>query len=154
MSISEIIAYLVKDGCNNLSSKINWDTFSKNPICQGGFGDIYRGNLLDGTCVAVKTARFVTDRDPKHLKHAAQELHAWSKLKHRNIIPLLGLVVFRDRIGMVSPWMRHGNLPQYLERTQEANRAGMCVQICEGLAYLLKGYRTYVYTANNIMEWY
>lgn len=59
------------------------------------------------------------------IQHAARELHTWSKCNHPNVIPLLGLAVFRGRIGMVSPWMGLGNLPHYLEQEPEVNRQNM-----------------------------
>jgi hypothetical protein len=41
------------------------------------------------------------------LKRVARELYAWSKCKHNNVVQLLGLVVFRGRIAMVSQWMEN-----------------------------------------------
>ncbi|CAE6493226.1 unnamed protein product [Rhizoctonia solani] len=139
MGIPEVASHLVAHGCKDLSRNVDLSTFADHPISQGGFSDVYRGRLSDGTLVAVKTIRIMIKNmgpDPKHLKHAARELHTWGKCNHPNIVPLLGLVVFRGRIGMVSPWMQRGNLSQYLELTPEANRHYICVQICEGLAYL------------------
>ncbi|CAE6525732.1 unnamed protein product [Rhizoctonia solani] len=100
------------------------------------------GETAPGThakMVAVKVLRISNDnitQSPKHLKHAARELHTWCKCSHPNVILLLGLVVFRERIGMVSPWIENGTLPRYLERVPEANRYNLCVQICDGLSYL------------------
>ncbi|KAF8755458.1 hypothetical protein RHS01_05329 [Rhizoctonia solani] len=90
-----------------------------------GLSDIYRGRLLDNTHVAIKTLRVSVStltENPKHLKHAAQELHTWMKCRHPNVLPLMGLLVLSDRIGMVSPWMGRGNLPRYLEQTPDADR--------------------------------
>ena len=47
------------------------------------------------------------------VQHAARELYTWNKCSHPNIMPLLGLAVFRDRIGMVAPWMENGTLRSY-----------------------------------------
>ncbi|KAH7322154.1 hypothetical protein B0J17DRAFT_582816, partial [Rhizoctonia solani] len=57
-----------------------------------------------------------------------RELHTWSKCQHPNVVRLLGLALFRDRIGMVSPWMGQGNLPHYLKRTPGANRLSLVRQ--------------------------
>ncbi|KAG9086676.1 hypothetical protein FS749_003455, partial [Ceratobasidium sp. UAMH 11750] len=74
----------------------------------------------------------------KNLKHTARELHTWSKCKHPNVLKLLGLVVFRDQIGMVSPWMEKGNLRKYLNQNPGADRCLLSTQVCQGLEYLHK----------------
>ncbi|CUA74299.1 poly(A) polymerase [Rhizoctonia solani] len=139
MTAQEVVSHLVAHGCDDLSTTIKTSTFDEHPISHGGCSDIYRGQLQDGSRVAIKSLRISLEslnENPKHLKHAARELHTWSKCKHPNIIPLLGLALFRGRIGMVSPWMGQGILPHYLKRTPSANRHSLCIQICEGLAYL------------------
>ncbi|KAF8593986.1 kinase-like protein, partial [Ceratobasidium sp. AG-I] len=57
---------------------------------------------------------------------------------HPNVLKMLGLVEFRDQIGMVSQWMEEGNLPHYLEREPGADRPNICMQVAEGLSYLHK----------------
>ncbi|CAE6376742.1 unnamed protein product [Rhizoctonia solani] len=139
MTGAEVVSRLIAHGCKDLSSSIDLSTFGEYPISNGGFSDVYRGHLLDGTKVALKLLRVSAHslgQHPKHLKHAARELHTWNKCDHPNVAPLLGLVVFRGRIGMVSPWMNRGSLSYFLAQTPGANRRSLCVQICEGLSYL------------------
>ncbi|CAE6453810.1 unnamed protein product [Rhizoctonia solani] len=139
MTTPEVVSHLVAHGCRDLTDALNHTTFGQHPVSHGGFSDVYCGHLLDTTQVAVKALRISIQsmaENPKHLKHAARELHTWSKCKHPNVLQLLGFAVFRERIAMVSPWMGQGNLPHYLERTPEANRGILCIQICEGLSYL------------------
>ncbi|KAF8604166.1 kinase-like protein [Ceratobasidium sp. AG-I] len=69
-------------------------------------------------------------------QHAAQELYTWSKCQHENVLQLLGLVEFRNQIGMVSSWMQNGCLLSYLGSYPETDRFRMSTEICEGLAYL------------------
>ncbi|KAH7322112.1 kinase-like domain-containing protein, partial [Rhizoctonia solani] len=122
-----------------LTNSVDRATFSEHPVSHGGFSDIYCGRLLDQTQVAIKTLRIsissITE-DSKYIKHAARELHTWSKCPHPNVLPLYEMVVFRGRIGMVSPWMGQGNLPRYLERTPDVDKCKLCVQISYGLSYL------------------
>ncbi|KAG9122271.1 hypothetical protein FRC07_001436, partial [Ceratobasidium sp. 392] len=109
------------------------------PLSSGGFGDVYRGRLKNSDPVAIKTMRLQispTEDGQKSLKHAARELHIWSKCRHPNILPLLGLVVFRDQIGMVSSWLELGSLPAYISRNVEFDRCRMSTDIADGLAYL------------------
>ncbi|KAF8700003.1 Protein tyrosine kinase, partial [Rhizoctonia solani] len=139
MVAQEVVSHLVAHGCRDLSAELELSSFGEYPVSHGGFSDIYRGQFFNGAKVAVKVLRVSVDgvnRAPKHFKHAARELHTWSRCNHPNIMPLLGLAVFRDRIGMVAYWMENGNLPEYLKRVSGVNRLDMCAQICEGLSYL------------------
>ncbi|KEP46069.1 tyrosine kinase domain protein [Rhizoctonia solani 123E] len=125
---------------SDLSEELNHERFSGAPIACGGLSDVYRGRLFDGTLVAVKAWRITAQQNigqnAEQLLHAAHELYTWSKCKHPNVLRLLGLATFRDRIGMVSPWMGNGTLPQYIKTNPNTNRHNLCVQICEGLSYL------------------
>ncbi|KAG8777935.1 hypothetical protein FRC12_000123 [Ceratobasidium sp. 428] len=137
MTISEVIAHLGTRGCPDLNDQLDETSCSKYPISNGGYGDVYRAKLRDGTEVAIKTMRLLLDAEgQKHIKHAARELYTWSKCRHRNVQRLLGLVEFRDQIGMVSTWEMNGDLSGYLQRHPEADRYQISAQIAEGLTYL------------------
>ena len=61
------------------------------------------------------------------LQRLSQELDIWTKLRHRNIIPLFGVVYNLGlHASMVSPWMHSGNASKYFEtldtRTTSATR--------------------------------
>ncbi|CAE6376325.1 unnamed protein product [Rhizoctonia solani] len=138
-TVCEVISRLVEHGCPNLANDVDHSTFSEHPISNGGFSDIYQGCLRNKTKVAIKALRISANAltaKPKHLKHAARELHTWSKCTHPNVLQLHGLVEFRDRIGMVSPWMEKGNLPRYLQQTPGVDRCNLCIQICDGLSFM------------------
>ncbi|QRV92292.1 Tyrosine kinase family catalytic domain protein [Ceratobasidium sp. AG-Ba] len=135
----EIVSQLSARGCADMTDQLDMTTCSERPISSGGFGDIYRCRLKNGVEVAIKTIRLYegsSERDQKVLKYAARELYTWSKCKHINVQPLLGLVMFRGQIGMIARWESNGSLPLYLERHAEANRCIMSTQIAEGLLYL------------------
>ncbi|CUA69956.1 Tyrosine-protein kinase JAK1 [Rhizoctonia solani] len=141
--VSVVVSHLVRHGCSDLSNIIDRTTVSDYAISKGGFSDVHSAHLQNGTQVAVKILRISINslaETPKNLKnstqHTARELHTWSKCEHPNVLPLLGFAVFRSGIGMVSPWMKQGTLPLYLERTPGADRCDLCVQICDGLSYL------------------
>ncbi|KAF8755501.1 SLA1 homology domain 1, SHD1 [Rhizoctonia solani] len=71
MAAREIVSHLVARGCPEISSQLMLSSFSDYPtISEGGFSDIYQGQLLDGTVVALKVLRVSTDTiaQPKHLK--------------------------------------------------------------------------------------
>ncbi|KAG9091957.1 hypothetical protein FS749_016119 [Ceratobasidium sp. UAMH 11750] len=137
MPISDIIAQLCLHGCKDLTRSLDLSSFSSRPISRGGFGEIYRGRLRDGTQVAVKTI-FTPEEynESKPLKHSARELYTWSKCDHPNVAHLMGLAEFNSQIAMVSPWMENGHLRNYVKNNPTVDRLGLCAQIANGLAYL------------------
>ncbi|KAG9101946.1 hypothetical protein FRC06_002458, partial [Ceratobasidium sp. 370] len=160
MSVQEMFECLLRHGCTDLSSQIDSNSQSSSAIAGGGFGDIYRARLRDGTTVAIKALRhhlLAQDTSRKALKvgsllsrvyvenhthelfqtkRAMRELYVWSKTKHKNVQQLLGVVVFRGHLGMVSPWMDNGNLEEYIRKYPGADRYGLCVQVARGVSYL------------------
>ncbi|KAG8724765.1 hypothetical protein FRC09_014601 [Ceratobasidium sp. 395] len=135
----EIVLRLSLRGCADITEQLDFTTCSERPISSGGFGDIYRGRLKAGTQVAIKTIRLYassSEQDRKILKHAAHEVYTWSKCKHPNVQPLLGLVMFHGDIGMIAQWESNGSMPQYLERQADVDRCALSTQIADGLSYL------------------
>lgn len=83
-----------------------------------------------------------------------RELYMWSKAKHDNVQELLGAIMFQGRLGMVSPWMKHGNLQEYLRRHPDVDRYQLvrfgvgsvdiihmlkldkCIDVATGVSYL------------------
>lgn len=69
-------------------------------------------------------------------------LFCFSKLQHQNLVQLYGVCSKHRPIYIVTEYMRHGSLLNYLRRheTTLANNIGllldMCIQICKGMAYL------------------
>ena len=61
---------LVKHGCTNLSASIDLTRRSSVAIGLGGFGDVWRTELFDGTLVAIKTLRqnFIAHGNQKNTK--------------------------------------------------------------------------------------
>ncbi|KAG8771735.1 hypothetical protein FRC12_003459 [Ceratobasidium sp. 428] len=139
MTLAEVISCLSVHGCMNITGQLDTESCSQYPISHGGFGDVFRGRLDDGGQVAIKTMRLLVDskgKSRKSLKHAALELYTWSKCHHPNVQPLLGLVVFRGQIGMVSTWEVNGNLSEHIRLQPNVDRCWLSVQIATGLSYL------------------
>ncbi|KAG9124739.1 hypothetical protein FRC07_010432 [Ceratobasidium sp. 392] len=138
MTAEEIIPHLNARGCPDLTDKLDLASCSEFPVSNGGFGDIYKANLRSGIAVAIKTMRLVGSdtKIQKHLKHAASEIYTWSKCRHQNVHPLLGLAQYRGQIGMVSLWEENGAIKGYLERHPEVDPCQMSYRVAEGLAYL------------------
>ncbi|KAG9091698.1 hypothetical protein FRC06_000451 [Ceratobasidium sp. 370] len=141
MLASEIILHLVNSGCADVTNKLDLSQCGTYPIAGGGFGDIYCGALACGTRVAIKCPRLFLKNDEQGNKilkacNVAREIYAWSKLKHPNVLDLVGLSTFRGQISIVSAWMENGTLPEYIAANPGVNRYQLCIQISTGLAHL------------------
>ncbi|CUA67422.1 Serine/threonine-protein kinase PAK 6 [Rhizoctonia solani] len=137
---SAVYESLIQHGCLDLMSSVDPLGFSTCAVAEGGFGDVWTGRFLkDGAKIGIKVLRFTLstgDVARKELKRTAREIYNWSKLDHENVNKLIGVIMFRERLGMVSEWMEHGNLRQYLGRNNDADRGELCIQIARGVAYL------------------
>ncbi|CAE7072710.1 unnamed protein product [Rhizoctonia solani] len=118
ITAEEVMSYLTGLHCPDLTKNIDGPKCG-DPIKRGGFGEVSRGMLHNGTIVALKHMR--EDRS-KRLKYLARELYSWSKARHQNVLELFGLAHFRGNIVMVSPWMEFGNLRDYLEQHPNVDR--------------------------------
>ena len=43
-------------------------------------------------------------------------------LRHPNILPLLGVTMFENRLVMVSEWMEKGNIKEFMKASPTADR--------------------------------
>ncbi|KAG8745193.1 hypothetical protein FRC10_008505 [Ceratobasidium sp. 414] len=110
------------------------------PFARGAFGDVRRACLRDGTRIAIKCLRFYTSaRDTgRHRleKKSLKEIRVWSFLNHENVLPLIGLCVVNNELGMVSEFMPNGNVQEHIQQTPGVDRYRLAIDICAGLAYL------------------
>ncbi|CAE6488878.1 unnamed protein product [Rhizoctonia solani] len=138
MSVQEIASCLIKHGCLDISKTIDEQTFDEVPSFTGGNSDIYHGQLLDSSEVCIKVPRrsWKRSEEAEDRVYTSREIHTWSRCNHPNIVPFLGLIVFRGEIGAVSPYLRNGTLRTFLEQNPGRDRCDLSTQICEGLAYL------------------
>jgi serine/threonine protein kinase len=52
-----------------------------------------------------------------------REVIAWRHLRHPNILPFIGVNLERHKLAMVSEWMDHGNINEFVENYTGVNRA-------------------------------
>ncbi|KAK8939388.1 Receptor-like protein kinase BRI1-like 3 [Platanthera guangdongensis] len=76
-------------------------------IGSGGFGEVYRARLKDGAIVAVKKLIHVTGQGDREF---TAEMETIGKIKHRNLVPLLGYCKVGDERLLVYEYMRFGSL--------------------------------------------
>ncbi|QRV82259.1 Serine/threonine-protein kinase [Ceratobasidium sp. AG-Ba] len=139
MPVSEIVECLKAHHCLDITSKLEMSKCGPHPVAGGGFADVYQGSLQDGRKVAIKRPRLFVQNDQagkEMIKLAAREMYTASKLIHPNVIRVTGLVLFHNSLAIISPWMENGIITQYLTNNPEVDRCKLCLDICNGLAYL------------------
>ncbi|PKA49191.1 putative LRR receptor-like serine/threonine-protein kinase [Apostasia shenzhenica] len=110
---------------------------SKNILGKGGFGNVYRGRLADGTVVAVKRLR-----DGGGAAGEAQfrtEVEMISLAVHRNLLRLIGYCAAGGERLLVYPFMANGSVAARLRGKPPldwAARKRIAVGAARGLAYL------------------
>ncbi|KAG1726825.1 kinase-like domain-containing protein [Suillus lakei] len=91
------------------------------PTTSGGIADVWKCTWFKdtgSTKVTVKTFRIESTSQgelAKTHKRWSQQIHAWAKLEHENILPLYGIVMdFGPIVSVVHPWKENGTLSTYL----------------------------------------
>ena len=76
---------------------------------------IPHGDLLEDT-ESIKVCIFhATQHVADFWKNFLREVHSWSKLDHKNILPLTGFTTdFKFTVSIVSPWMEKGNARKFV----------------------------------------
>ncbi|CAE6456551.1 unnamed protein product [Rhizoctonia solani] len=137
--MSQILLHLRLRGIPNLTEEVDLGSVSNYPIATGGFSDIFGAKRQNGAQVAIKLPRIVSS-DPRDagLQIASRSVYNWSKCRHPNIHEFLGVMLFHDRIGMISSWESNGNIRNYLqsEDVSVTDRLRLCAEISEGVAHL------------------
>ncbi|MBA0585439.1 hypothetical protein Gorai_016216, partial [Gossypium raimondii] len=86
--------------------------FSKdNIIGDGGYGVVYRGNLINGTPVAVKK---LLNNPGQADKDFRVEVEAIGHVRHKNLVRLLGYCIEGTQRLLVYEYVNNGNLEQWL----------------------------------------
>ncbi|XP_058215262.1 probable receptor-like serine/threonine-protein kinase At4g34500 [Rhododendron vialii] len=114
-----------------------------NVIGEGGYGVVYRGVLGDGSVVAVKNLLNNKGQAEREFK---VEVEAIGKVKHKNLVSLIGYCAEGERRCLVYEYVNNGNLEQWLHGdvgpvsplTWDI-RMRIAVGTAKGLAYLHEG---------------
>ncbi|KAK6921578.1 Leucine-rich repeat [Dillenia turbinata] len=87
-------------------------------IGSGGFGEVFKAMLKDGSCVAIKKLiRLSCQGDREFMA----EMETLGKIKHRNLVPLLGYCKVGEERLLVYEFMEFGSLEEMLH-----GRGKMC----------------------------
>ncbi|PKI41261.1 probable receptor-like protein kinase At2g23200 [Punica granatum] len=136
ISLSEILF-----ATNNFDSKLM--------IGRGGFGNVYRATLRNGTQVAVKRSE---PGSSQGLMEFQREIIVLSKIRHRHLVSLIGYCAEKSEMILVYEFMEKGTLREHLYNTDlpvQKNkdlpvlpwkqRLEICIGAAQGLQYLHEG---------------
>ncbi|KAK2653811.1 hypothetical protein Ddye_013667 [Dipteronia dyeriana] len=115
-----------------------------NIIGDGGFGTVYKATLPDGKTVAVK--KLSQAKTQGHREFMA-EMETLGKVKHQNLVPLLGYCSFGEEKLLVYEYMVNGSLDHWLRNRTGAlevldwtKRFKIAYGAARGLAFLHHGF--------------
>ncbi|XP_047313798.1 receptor protein kinase TMK1-like [Impatiens glandulifera] len=120
------------------------NNFSKeNILGQGGFGTVYKGELHDGTKIAVKRMEsgVITG---KGLSEFKSEIAVLTKVRHRNLVALLGYCLDGNEKLLVYEYMPQGTLSRHLfswavegiKPLEWTRRLTIALDVARGVEYL------------------
>ncbi|KAG8788045.1 hypothetical protein FRC12_014979 [Ceratobasidium sp. 428] len=109
---------------------------SDTTVASSALSDIWFATLRQGARVAIKCVRTAISGSDKVIKHTVKELNVWSKLNHANILPLLGVALFKGQLAMVSEWMEQGSIVTVVNSRPELDRFDLCGQVVAVVVWL------------------
>ncbi|KAK6156669.1 hypothetical protein DH2020_010917 [Rehmannia glutinosa] len=110
---------------------------SKNILGSGGFGNVYRGKLEDGTLVAVKRLKDLTGTTG--VSQFRTELEMISLAVHRNLLRIVGYCATPNERLLVYPYMCNGSVASRLRGKPALDwntRKRIALGAARGLLYL------------------
>ncbi|GLT81867.1 hypothetical protein SLE2022_002960 [Rubroshorea leprosula] len=118
----------------------------KDKLGQGGYGSVYKGELLDGRIVAVKVLRKSIGDGQDFINEVA----SISRTSHVNIVSLLGFCYERSKRALIYEFMPNGSLDKFIcnQGSRENHQLAIktlyeiALGIARGLEYLHRGCTT------------
>nr|XP_043612649.1 receptor-like kinase TMK4 [Erigeron canadensis] len=120
------------------------DSFSDNNVLgRGGFGTVYKGELHDGTTIAVK--KMISDvNGTQGIKEFHAEIGVLTKVRHRHLVALLGYCINDNERLLVYEYMPQGTLSQHLFKWREHKseplswnqRVAIALDVGRGVEYM------------------
>ncbi|KAK7359320.1 hypothetical protein VNO77_01275 [Canavalia gladiata] len=120
------------------------NNFSEDNILgRGGFGVVYKGELHDGTKIAVKRMESAAMGN-KGMNEFQAEIAVLSKVRHRHLVALLGYCINGNERLLVYEYMPQGTLTQHLFECREhgyapltwKQRVTIALDVARGVEYL------------------
>lgn len=115
----------------------------ENILGRGGFGTVYKGELHDGTNIAVKRMESGV-LGTKGLNEFKSEIAVLTKVRHRNLVSLLGYCLDGNERLLVYEYMPQGTLSRHLFDWREEGlkplewkkRLSIALDVARGVEYL------------------
>ncbi|CAD5177926.1 unnamed protein product [Musa acuminata subsp. malaccensis] len=115
----------------------------ENILGRGGFGTVYKGELHDGTKIAVKRMEAGV-MGTKGLNEFKSEIAVLTKVRHRNLVSLLGYCLDGNERLLVYEYMPQGTLSRHLLDWKEEGlkplewkkRLSIALDVARGVEYL------------------
>nr|VDC97051.1 unnamed protein product [Brassica rapa] len=112
-----------------------------NKLGEGGFGSVFRGELSDGTIIAVKQ---LSSKSCQGNREFVNEIGMISGLNHPNLVKLYGCCVEKNQLMLVYEYMENNSLALALFgksslKLQWEVRQNICMGIARGLEFLHEG---------------
>ncbi|GMI75248.1 Transmembrane kinase 3 [Hibiscus trionum] len=126
---------VLKNVTNNFSEE--------NVLGRGGFGTVYKGELHDGTKIAVKRMESVVVTE-KGLAEFTSEIAVLTKVRHRHLVALLGYCLDGNERLLVYEYMPQGTLSRHLFNWEDEGlkplewmrRLTIALDVARGVEYL------------------
>lgn len=123
--------------------KVTNNFAKENELGHGGFGVVYKGELEDGTKLAVKRME-AGPVGNKALSEFRTEISVLSEVRHRNLVSLLGYSVEGNEKLLVYEYMPQGALSRHLFHCKSLNleplswtrRLNIALDVARGVEYL------------------
>lgn len=140
-------SYFIESGNHVISvqvlRKVTNNFASENELGRGGFGTVYKGELEDGTNIAVKRMENGAIGS-KALDEFQSEIDVLSKVRHRHLVSLLGYSIEGNERLLVYEYMPLGALSQHLFHWKKfefkplswAQRLVIALDVARGMEYL------------------
>nr|VDD36525.1 unnamed protein product [Brassica oleracea] len=113
-----------------------------NKLGEGGFGSVFKGDLSDGTIIAVKQ---LSAKSCQGNREFVNEIGMISGLSHPNLVKLYGCCVEKIQLLLVYEYMENNSLALALSgksnslKLDWAARQNICIGIAKGLEFLHEG---------------
>ncbi|WOL15655.1 hypothetical protein Cni_G24436 [Canna indica] len=115
----------------------------ENVLGRGGFGVVYKGELHDGSMIAVKRMESAVLSN-KALDEFHSEITVLSKVRHRNLVSIMGYSVEDNERLLVYEYMHQGALSKHLFQWKQLDleplswkrRLNIALDVARGMEYL------------------
>ncbi|CAI9303687.1 unnamed protein product [Lactuca saligna] len=112
-------------------------------IGHGGFGKVYKGNIINGSTVVVSAIKRLDSMSTQGATEFWAEVEILSKLRHCHLVSLFGYCNYEKEMILIYEYMPNGTLEDHLHKLDTPlswlQRLKICIGASRGLDYLHTG---------------